>query len=110
MRLAVVLAVAAAGAAGAGAGTGDVAATTAGVPTFIYHHHLHKCGGFTFLACVRNTLDLCGGREVGEWNCAAYPKRHVPAEYAAIANGELDFVSAEERCGRGCVRFWLMRD
>ena len=64
--------------------------------TFIYHHHLHKCGGFAFLACVQNTLGLCGGRENGEWECTAYPKRHIPTDYAAIANGLVDFVSAEE--------------
>jgi hypothetical protein len=95
---------AAAAAAAAAAGGGAAAAAAAAVPTFIYHHHLHKCGGFTFLACVRNTLGLCGGRAAGEWNCAAYPKRHVPTEYAAIAAGEMDFVSAEDRFVRACLR------
>ena len=64
--------------------------------SFIYHHHIHKCGGFAFMACVRNTFDLCGGRDKGQWECSSYPKRHIPEDYASIASGKVDFVSAEE--------------
>jgi hypothetical protein len=65
-------------------------------PSFVFHHHVHKCGGFAFMSCVLNTLGLCGGRAAGQWNCSAYPKRHIPGDYAAIASGLVDFVSAEE--------------
>lgn len=64
--------------------------------TFIFHHHIHKCGGFSFMTCVRNVLNLCKGRESDSWECSAYPKRHINGDYEKIATGQIDFVSAEE--------------